>query len=976
MPMAKVPMTKRGPPASPGWRRAKNTYSIAALMAAAAVIPLLPAVPHQHLIHLAGPLRLNVLLAFGVVTLLLLGVVFRRAGPWWASGGIVAAPPPDPTPAAGGAVGALAILPMVAFSALIIAAGIATLRGTVTSAYGVVIALSSAVASVIILRAGSDPDISLVVTVLLVVTTGFLMTVIRTRQRPPAGSMLELTAARQAYGSAQISACNDAGAKLAVALPSGSYAPLRTALSVAVVGGDPICAPGEMKTAIAELFEVCRGHGMIPCVFQARADLARDYRKAGYHLLKFGEEAIVDLPEWDLSTPRLANVRRELARAKRAGLTFQTRRADDLDEATWSELERVSERWRGRRFELGFSMRRVTELLQSDAIVNTVADANGTIVAFSSWHGLADGVALDVLRRDPQAPPGAMDLCIAQMLIDARGRGLKWASLGSVPFRDEAGDVAARKLATMCRRALYSRGMSGYRYRSLARFKAKFGCRWESRMIAVGGGLSGIPLAALAIVVAHRRTQPTHVRKLRLRRPARRGGNRVPAPAPRRRWLLSAAVAALITASVVAAVQTPVSDWLFSEGAGTEVSLLLATLAAAGPAAVLSAALGVGGWATFTGAMAVFAGTYLVPFVPRAVGASVAPEVTTHSTALGWAEVFAAALVLAAGAVGAGILIGQAIHRGTGPLLGRVRRSRRVAAAVALAAVLAALGGSQIATLLSAGPVSMVYSYASNSAIPKGDVVGLTVDGRKALIYKPALLRTYPNASLPVIYFLHGQPGSETDWLGRGAALPSILDQLIANKTIPPLVAVMPDGSTDHYSAGVWSNTAVGQTSETWILDRLIPAVQRQVHVLGRECTSVAGYSEGGFSAVNIALRHPDVFGAAASYSGYFDADPGVFGPASAANSPTVLARQIAPQDRMPIFLGAGTTDRYGVPTVAFGQELGRLNWRPYTVTIVRGSHSMATWRLLIVDSLTWTAQTWKTSQTQNGAASICSPQF
>jgi lysylphosphatidylglycerol synthetase-like protein (DUF2156 family)/enterochelin esterase-like enzyme len=995
--MAKAESAADDAPAPRVWLRARNTYALAALMAAAALIPVLPEVPHQHLIVLGGAVRFNVLVAVAVVTCLLLGVVLRRAGPWWASIGIVAAAAADPTPPVGGTVGVFAIFPMVAFSGLIVAAGIATLRGTITSAYGVVIAVSSALASVYILQAGADPDISVTVALLLIVATAVLMGVIRARQRPPVGSMLELTAARQAYGNAQISACSDAGAKHAVVLPSGSYAPLRTALSVAVVGGDPIAVPGGMEQAIVELHEVCRSHGLIPCVFQARADLAQQYRKAGYRLMKFGEEAIVDLAEWDLTSSAMANVRHSVARASRSGLSAHTMLASELGPETWEQFERVSDRWRGRRFELGFSMRAVSDLVSSDALVNMVVDSRGDVVAFSSWHGLAEGVALDVLRRVPEAAPGAMDMCITSVLLDAQYRGVKWASLGSVPFRGETEDVKTRRIGRSCRRFLYNRGVSGYHYWTLSRFKAKFGARWESRMIAVGGGFSGVPLALAAIWLAHRRPAqdnnfvahpvnnpeshakghsaehdsiPQRLRQLWHKDPGLGRGERA------RRWVLSVVLAGLVTAVFLAIFGTTITQWLVSEGAADEIALLLATLAVVVPSAFLCALAGMGGWPAFAGTMSVFFGAYLIPFVSRAVTEAIAPQITRHTNPMGWVEVVASATLLSAIASGIGLLLGQSIRHGLRPGLRRARRSRVVIVAVVIAVLATGLGAWQVPNLLSAGPLAMVYNFQPNKQIAPADVVMLTVDGRHALMYKPAILRTYPSLSLPVVYFLHGQPGTEQDWLDSGADLPSILDQLIANKTIPPIIAVMPDGSDDHFADGVWSNTAQGQTSETWLVDRLMPAVAHQMHTLGGACTGIAGFSEGGFAATNIAIHYPTKFGFVASYSGYFEANRTAFGPATAANSPTITARQLNPGNRMPIFLGAGTTDIYRGPTEAFAQELSGLNWTPTMVAIVPGSHSMGTLRTLLAESLTWLGKTWRTSTSQQGTGSNCSPQF
>jgi phosphatidylglycerol lysyltransferase len=964
-----------------------------------ALIPVLPQVPHQPFIHLPGPLRFNVLVALVVMVLLLLGVLQRRAGPWWASIGIVAAASADPTPVVGGAVGVIAILPMAALSLLIIAAAIATLRGMVTSAYGLVIGAATACCSVVILRAGADTDVSLVLTLLILLAVAVMMPAIRRRQRPPTGSIVALTLARQTYGVAQIAACSDTTAAQAVVLPSGSFAPLRTALSVAVVGGDPIAEPQGLARAIQELHDVARGQGLIPCVFQARGDLAETYRAAGYRLIKFGEEAIIDLEDWDLASPSLANVRHEIARARRAGMSCRTESIRGLDAKTRAELELVSTRWRGRRVELGFSMRRMSDLLQSEGLIRLTVNATGAIVAFSSWHALADGMALDMMRRDPEAPPGAMDLSIAQALIDAKGEGLRWASLGSVPFRDQADDLPTRALGRVVRRLAYDHGLSGYHYRSLARFKGKFNARWVSRTIATGGGVLGFPLALIAIAVVHRRwsrasraptasadrraqaAQPngTGVRERLLDAiGAPRAATTEAQAAVRSSYssaLLGAVVAALITGLVLLALRVPLDQWLLSEGAGIEVSLMVAITIALAPASALVMAIGMRPRRAMAGIAAAFAGVYLIPLIPRLMGTSVASEIASEPTLIGWVRVLLGAIAIASASVALGMVTGRAIHGVVPRTAFRVRRSRRFAALLVGAVALAVVGASSAADVVSVGPAAMAFSYQPNSSIPRGDVESLTVDGRASLIYKPAILRTHSALSLPVIYFLHGQPGAESDWLDGGAALPAILDQLIASKSIPPLVAVMPDGSADHNAAGVWSNTET-QASETWIITRLMPAVAQQVRTEGRACTGMAGFSEGGYAAMNIALRHPDLIGVVASYSGYFDADPDTFGPAVAANSPSILAPQLDKAERMPVFLGAGSVDEYLAPTQAFAAELTRLHWTPMTLQVVTGGHAMGTWRALIADSLTWIANTWKNSATQTGAASVCSPQF
>jgi lysylphosphatidylglycerol synthetase-like protein (DUF2156 family) len=93
---------------------------------------------------------------------------------------------------------------------------------------------------------------------------------------------------------------------------------------------------------------------------------------------------------------------------------------------------------------------------------------------------------------------------IERSRVDGRAR----VSLGSVPFRETLGDPPDGRLARGIRAHLYEHGFSGYRYRGLSHFKAKFATYWESRDVAVPRGLSGL-LALAALIRLHSGTAPS-----------------------------------------------------------------------------------------------------------------------------------------------------------------------------------------------------------------------------------------------------------------------------------------------------------------------------------------------------------------------------------------------------------------------------------------------------------------------------------
>jgi phosphatidylglycerol lysyltransferase len=151
-----------------------------------------------------------------------------------------------------------------------------------------------------------------------------------------------------------------------------------------------------------------------------------------------------------------------------------------------AELREVSRAWmRGRGAEMGFSLGRLDETVDEGAWLTVVRDSDGAVHAFSSWLRMGeDGLALDLIRRRPDAAPGAMDLCLVATLEEAQRRGLNRASLGSVPFRDSLSDATDGKVARWVRARLYGSRVHGYSYGSLAAFKQKFAPVWVSRDVA------------------------------------------------------------------------------------------------------------------------------------------------------------------------------------------------------------------------------------------------------------------------------------------------------------------------------------------------------------------------------------------------------------------------------------------------------------------------------------------------------------
>jgi enterochelin esterase-like enzyme len=228
----------------------------------------------------------------------------------------------------------------------------------------------------------------------------------------------------------------------------------------------------------------------------------------------------------------------------------------------------------------------------------------------------------------------------------------------------------------------------------------------------------------------------------------------------------------------------------------------------------------------------------------------------------------------------------------------------------------------------------------------------------------------------PVLYLLHGSPGMPSDWLRYGRA-PEEVERLAAARKVPPMIIVCPDGqgigtlgdseyidapskSTGHGADpdGIDVGTFIWRDLPQWVDTHFRTDRRPQARIL-------AGVSTGGYGAVNLALQHPDVFGAGLSFSGYFTASPfgwarPVWGrnPDKArldAESPTVYVSGPRPAwKNLFIYVGDGLNERAPYPqqSALFVTKLAAAHI-DYVHHRAPGKHSWDLWRSLLRDSLT-----------------------
>lgn len=137
----------------------------------------------------------------------------------------------------------------------------------------------------------------------------------------------------------------------------------------------------------------------------------------------------------------------------------------------------------------------------------------------------------------------------------------------------------------------------------------------------------------------------------------------------------------------------------------------------------------------------------------------------------------------------------------------------------------------------------------------------------KAVIVLPASYSANTK-QYPVLYLLHGGYGHFDDWIKKTpdkTLIPKLADQY-------NMIMVMPEGESFSY----YLNSPVSKEIqfETYITKEVIEKVDNNYHTIkDRKGRAISGLSMGGYGALYLSARHPDLYCAAGSMSGALNPD-------------------------------------------------------------------------------------------------------
>ncbi|GAA4781684.1 phosphatidylglycerol lysyltransferase domain-containing protein [Streptomyces sanyensis] len=299
--------------------------------------------------------------------------------------------------------------------------------------------------------------------------------------------------------------------KAVVFSPSGKAAVCyRVVSGVMLAGGDPVGDVEAWPGAIERFMDEATAHSWTPAVMGCSETGARVWtRETGLDALELGDEAVVDVADFSLAGRAMRNVRQMVGRIERAGYRTRVRRVRDVPAEELERIRRAAADWRGTDTERGFSMAlgRIGDPADGDAVLATAHQPGGdgphgdlkAVIHFVPWG--ADGMSLELMRRDRAADPGMNELLIVAALRGAPALGVVRVSLNFAMFRAALarGERIGAGPVLRTWRALLVFLSRWFQIESLYRFNAKFRPRWEPRFVVFRGSrdLPRIGLAAL-----------------------------------------------------------------------------------------------------------------------------------------------------------------------------------------------------------------------------------------------------------------------------------------------------------------------------------------------------------------------------------------------------------------------------------------------------------------------------------------------
>ncbi len=203
-----------------------------------------------------------------------------------------------------------------------------------------------------------------------------------------------------------------------------------------VAMADPVGDEEKFEGLYWRFMEQAHDEGMKIAFYQVGAAMIPVCVEMGLRIHKLGEQAMVPLDSFDLSSPELVKFREAMLQMERGGWQFEIWQPAEVA-TRLDELRVVSDAWLAHHEarEKGFSLGRFDAAYLSRLPIAVIL-IDGRVTAFGTiWPGNGkDELSTDLMRQTPDAPNGVLDCLLVNVMLWGKQQGYKCFDLGVAPL--------------------------------------------------------------------------------------------------------------------------------------------------------------------------------------------------------------------------------------------------------------------------------------------------------------------------------------------------------------------------------------------------------------------------------------------------------------------------------------------------------------------------------------------------------------
>ena len=259
---------------------------------------------------------------------------------------------------------------------------------------------------------------------------------------------------------------------------------------VALAAGDPVCASEDLPALADEFRQFCKEHKWRCCFHAVTERCERVLTDLGFGTLKIGEEPILELSNLSWAGSKFKDLRRDIGRAKKHGMSVVEYHPLDGRRADWEEqMEELSQAW------TKFKGSGESSLSFGAPILDDPGERKPFLVlkddrieAFMVCTPIytRKGMYFDIMRRKERPLSGTAEFVITETLQILKDQGYEMATLGTAPLAHEhVEDPDQSRLIELSMDFAFEHLGHFHHLKPVYQFKEQFGASWwEGRYLA------------------------------------------------------------------------------------------------------------------------------------------------------------------------------------------------------------------------------------------------------------------------------------------------------------------------------------------------------------------------------------------------------------------------------------------------------------------------------------------------------------